>query len=115
MDFPWDKNIPPSHSMLVWRFLHNKMPTDEICSLKGIPIISKCSLYMISFEISHHIFFGCPFTNNLWKWLMDKLHVDLNIQDMSDYLNLLKTKWSPQAKVVVSSCVMSIFLSDLES
>lgn len=105
----WNKNIPPSHSMLVWRLLHNIMPTDDSFSQRGIPIISRCSLCMHSLETSQHIFFDCPFVSCIWNWLMDKFHVALPIRVMSNCLNLLKINWSPQAKVVVVSCVTSLF------
>lgn len=42
--FPWDNNILPSHSMLAWRYMPNKIPTDKNLPLRGFSFPSMCSL-----------------------------------------------------------------------
>ncbi|GAU43411.1 hypothetical protein TSUD_398880 [Trifolium subterraneum] len=40
----WNPDIPPSKSLLVWRLMHNKIPTDDNLMLRGCELPSMCSL-----------------------------------------------------------------------
>lgn len=42
--FPWDADSAPTHSMLAWRLMHRKIPTDENMRLRGFHFPSKCTL-----------------------------------------------------------------------
>jgi hypothetical protein len=57
----WNVDIPPSKSLVAWRLMHNKMPTDENLKLKGCSLPSMCSLCCKHEESSFHIFFECDF------------------------------------------------------
>ncbi|XP_058742694.1 uncharacterized protein LOC131615239 [Vicia villosa] len=107
--FPWDKRVPPSHSLLVWRVMHNRLPTDENMSIRGFSYTSMCSLCKENVETTDHIFFNCKFSLELWHWLIDKLNYAGSICSITDCLNLLSCPWSPQARVVVLSCICSLF------
>jgi hypothetical protein len=39
----WNVFIPPSKSMVVWRRLHHKLPTDVNLALRGCHLPSMCS------------------------------------------------------------------------
>lgn len=54
----WSKDIPPPKSLLAWRLMHDKLPTDENFALRGCSIPSMCSLCMASLESSFHLFFS---------------------------------------------------------
>jgi len=38
----WTAFIPPSRSFIVWRFLHNRLPTDDNLRKRGCYIVSIC-------------------------------------------------------------------------
>jgi hypothetical protein len=40
----WNIAIPPSKSLMVWRLMHDKMPTDEKLMERGCAIPSMCNL-----------------------------------------------------------------------
>jgi hypothetical protein len=40
----WCEDIPPSKSCLMWRVMHNRLPTDDLLSHRGCYIVSKCDL-----------------------------------------------------------------------
>jgi hypothetical protein len=40
----WCKDIPPSKSLVAWRLMHNKLPTDENLILRGCNMPSVCNL-----------------------------------------------------------------------
>lgn len=48
--FPWNCSIPPSHSMLVWSYIHNKIPTDDNMLVCGFLLPSMCSVCKTSQE-----------------------------------------------------------------
>ncbi|XP_058785059.1 uncharacterized protein LOC131659970 [Vicia villosa] len=105
--FPWD-NCTPSHSLLVWRFIHNKIPSDENLNSCGFCFPSMCSLCRNSPESAQHIFFDCSFAKHLWNWLSTKIHC-LPISSIRDYFSILKAGWSPQARLTVPSCFTTMF------
>jgi hypothetical protein len=40
----WSIDIPPTKSLLVWRLMHDKTPTDENLMFRGCNLASQCSL-----------------------------------------------------------------------
>ncbi|GAU48979.1 hypothetical protein TSUD_245700 [Trifolium subterraneum] len=40
----WNHDIPPSKSLLVWRIMHNRIPTDENLLIRGCYMPSMCSI-----------------------------------------------------------------------
>ncbi|CAJ2657082.1 unnamed protein product [Trifolium pratense] len=70
---PWAKiilceDIPPSKSCLMWRIMHNRLPTDDLLSRRGCYIVSKCDLCREDVETIHHIFCDCCFSKDIWHW-----------------------------------------------
>jgi hypothetical protein len=53
----WSPDIQPSKSLLVWRLMHNKVPTDDNLLLRGCALPSMCSLCCKHVESSFHLFF----------------------------------------------------------
>ncbi|XP_058751102.1 uncharacterized protein LOC131624142 [Vicia villosa] len=107
--YPWDRNVPPSNSMLIWRLDHGKMPTDDNLAARGFKIPSMCSLCSGNAETSSQLFFHCKFVYNIWAWLRQKLHCSGNITCLKDCADMIKSWWSPQAKDVALSCICSVF------
>ncbi|XP_058761337.1 uncharacterized protein LOC131634729 [Vicia villosa] len=66
--FPWDIDTPLAHSMIVWRFIHNKLPTDENLKIRAFSFPSLCSLCFSCCESSSHLFFECSFAKHIWNW-----------------------------------------------
>lgn len=75
----WRHSIPPSRSFLFWRFLHDRMPTDDNLRHRGLYITSVCCHCNTSFETSIHLFLECPFALSLWVWLGQKLKRTLDL------------------------------------
>jgi hypothetical protein len=57
--------IPPSKSFMVWRSLHNKLPTDENLSLRGCQLPSICNLCSLHGETIAHLFLECKFAKEI--------------------------------------------------
>jgi len=64
----WNNAIPPSKSTMVWRSLHNKIPTDENLSLRGCNLPSMCSLCGKAQETTSYLFLDCSFAGSIWQW-----------------------------------------------
>ncbi|GAU44578.1 hypothetical protein TSUD_139510 [Trifolium subterraneum] len=69
----WCKDVPPSRSLLVWRLMHDKIPTDEKLMERGCSLPSLCSLCLSCSENTFHLFFECSFAFTLWCWLTSVL------------------------------------------
>lgn len=62
----WHPAIPPSRSFLFWRFLHDKVPTDDKLKKTGMLITSRCGHCGACEETTNHLFLSCPFAQQLW-------------------------------------------------
>ncbi|XP_058776812.1 uncharacterized protein LOC131651161 [Vicia villosa] len=107
--FPWDIDTPPAHSMIVWRFIHNKLPTDENLRIKGFSFPSLCSLCNTCSESSPHLFFECSFVRKIWNWFAGTLKDNRLIYNLEDCRKIMEQPWCPRAKVVVQASIACIF------
>lgn len=65
----WIAYVPPTRAFICWRFLHNRIPTDENLRKRGCQIVSICCFCRRQAETSNHIFLHCPITTQIWDWL----------------------------------------------
>lgn len=99
----WSKDIPPSKSLVVWRLMLNKLPTDDNLDSRGCQIPSVCSMCMNQVETSFHLFFDCPYAIVLWKWLSFTLNKPLQFNNIEDIWSLCNKRMSSQSKVVINA------------
>ncbi|KAK2424264.1 hypothetical protein QL285_034644 [Trifolium repens] len=104
----WNPDIPPSKSLMVWRLMHQKMPTDENLLTRGCALPSMCSLCSCQVESSFHIFFECPYAIKLWSWFAGCLNVTLQFHSMDDMWNLCDLNWSPQCRVTIIAAIVNL-------
>lgn len=57
----WSHCVPLSRSFLVWRILHEKIPTDDNLKKIGCITVSMCSLCGRAEEKSVHLFLQCSY------------------------------------------------------
>ncbi|XP_058783255.1 uncharacterized protein LOC131657925 [Vicia villosa] len=107
LSFPWHRDIPPSQSMVVWRLIHKKMPSDDNLKIRGLSFPSMCSLCKSSEESAFHIFFDCTYAKKLWKCLAVKLQFH-SFHNFEDCLNWIQRSWSNQAKVVSFAIIINM-------
>jgi len=80
----WNAYIPPTRSFITWRFIYDKLPTDDNLRKRGCTVVSICCFCRKDAETSNHIFFACEVTSILWHWLskgpfrLNKLHYPHN-------------------------------------
>jgi hypothetical protein len=115
-DLPWAKliwnyAIPPSKSLMVWRLMHQKMPTGENLMIRGCALPSMCNLCNSHIESSFHIFFECSFAIRLWSWLAGCLNITIQFTCMEDMWNLCDLNWSPQSKVTITAAIINLLNS----
>jgi ribonuclease HI len=104
----WNKDIPPSKSLLAWRIMHNKVPTDENLKSRGCSIPSMCNLCSRHEESSFHIFFECTYAIKIWSWLAGCLNQTLQFTSMEDIWKLCDLNWSPQSKITLNAAIINL-------
>ncbi|CAJ2662070.1 unnamed protein product [Trifolium pratense] len=104
----WSKDIPPSRSLLAWRVMLDKVPTDDKLSERGCNLPSMCSLCNNHSETMFHLFFQCSFAFQIWCWLATVLEVTLHFQSMTDIWLLAEKNWSPQCKIVIKAALIHL-------
>lgn len=105
----WSRDIPPSKSLLTWRVVHDKLPTDEKLIQRGCNIPSMCSLCYSCAETSFHLFFECRFAFRIWCWFASILDSTLHFQTIEDIWTICDRGWSPQCKTVIQASIVNIF------
>jgi ribonuclease HI len=106
--FVWSPDIPPSKSLMAWRLMHDKMPTDENLILRGCIITSMCNLCHKHVETTFHMFFQCEFAVKLWSWLAGCLNLTIQFTTMEDMWRLCEMNWSPQSKVTLIAAIINL-------
>jgi hypothetical protein len=104
----WSTDIPPSKSLLVWRIMQEKVPTDENLLCRGCHIPSMCNLCNNHVESSFHIFFECEFAIKLWSWLAGSLNQTIQFTCMEDMWKLCDNHWSPQCKITITAAIINL-------
>ncbi|CAJ2637539.1 unnamed protein product [Trifolium pratense] len=104
----WSCDIPPSKSILVWRLMHEKVPTDENLMIRGCSIPSMCNLCNRHVESSFHIFFECDYAINLWSWFAGCINLVLQFNSMEDMWKLCDLNWSPQCKITITAAIINL-------
>nr|ABD28730.1 Ribonuclease H [Medicago truncatula] len=100
----WNAYTPPTGAFITWRFLHNKLPTDDNLRKRGCYIVSICCCFCRKqAETSSHIFLQCPVTLQLWDWLLKATDQHL---DFSSILNI-----SRMVQHVMNSAIVHIMWS----
>ncbi|GAU27936.1 hypothetical protein TSUD_146500 [Trifolium subterraneum] len=104
----WSCDIPPSKSMLVWRLMHGKVPTDENLMIRGCLIPSMCNLCNRHVESSFHIFFEYDYAIKLWSWFAGCVNLVLQFNSMEDMWKLCDLNWSPQCKITITAAIINL-------
>ena len=104
----WSPDIPPSKSLLVWRLMHNRVPTDENLMSKGVQIPTMCSTCNSNCESSFHLFFECSYAMKIWNWLFSIINIYIQFSTLGDFWSLLNRNWSPQCNLVLKACMINI-------
>jgi ribonuclease HI len=104
----WNTAIPPSKSLLVWRLMYDKIPTDENLLIRGCYLPSMCSICKSHVETTFHIFFECGFAVKTWSWLAGCLNMVIQFTSMQDIWKLCDLNWSPQSKVTITAAIINL-------
>jgi hypothetical protein len=104
----WSNDIPPSKSVIAWRLMHDKMPTDVSLIKRGCYLPSVCSLCMNCQESTFHLFFDCPYAMQIWSWFSTTISLNLHFQSIEDIWKTCDRNWNPQCKVVIAASLVNI-------
>ncbi|XP_024636247.1 uncharacterized protein [Medicago truncatula] len=104
----WSKDIPPSKSLIAWRIMHDKMPTDEKLRERGCNLPFICNLCLQQEETTFHLFFDCSFSIRLWTWLSQILNLNLHFNDVEEIWKLCDRSWTPQCRLVIKVAIVNI-------
>ncbi|XP_019058995.1 PREDICTED: uncharacterized protein LOC109117009 [Tarenaya hassleriana] len=72
---PWHKSVwftgsVPKHAFISWLAVKKRLPTRDRLLSWGLNTPPDCLLCGSEIETTHHIFFGCDFSNEIWTSLL---------------------------------------------
>ncbi|KAJ0074645.1 hypothetical protein Patl1_37495 [Pistacia atlantica] len=102
----WHNFLPPKYSLLAWRVLHGKLPTEDQLQIRGFHLASVCQLCATpcSGESISHLFFQCSFAQQVWQWLASQFVTSL------PFAGTLHTLWNAIASKGFKSQLRKIWL-----
>lgn len=106
--FIWNPAVPPSKSFVVWRLLHNRIPSDEQLIRRGCHLVSVCNLHSAVVETTDHIFLYCAFAKSLWNWLSSAFNRQVDVSSIRTILSVCYESWSPQMKDIITAAIINI-------
>ncbi|CAI8591746.1 unnamed protein product [Vicia faba] len=77
-------DTPPSKLLVVWRLMHDKLPTDDQLQSMGCILALVCSLCHNHEETTQHLSFHYYFGVKIWNWLGRMLNFMLQFRSMND-------------------------------
>ncbi|XP_024634647.1 uncharacterized protein [Medicago truncatula] len=92
--------------MILWRFIHGRMPTDENLRTRGCVIVSACCFCLKTVETSDHTFLQCPFAINLWNLLGGKLNYLIDCTSALSLLSCIPAHCSSQIADIFLAAVI---------
>lgn len=98
--------IPPSNSTLIWRFFHQKMPTDTKLAFRGCHLPSMCGLCKHFIENDLYQLIDYPFSVRLWNWLKNTINQSIDFSSFTSILKVCNKGYIPQCSLVI--CVVVI-------
>lgn len=106
--YVWKHFIPPYKSFILWRIMHNRMPTDENLWARGCIIVSICSLCGRNAETTYHLFLECSFAQHIWSWFGNVIGSSINCSSFQSVLTVCSKGWSPQALDIILAALVHI-------
>lgn len=104
----WQVPIPPARSLMVWRLMHHKLPTDDKLMSRGCSLPSVCNLCFKCVESMDHLFFNCHFAISIWSWFSNLINTQFTISSCDELWNLCNRGWGPQCKFVITAAIINI-------
>ncbi|GAU26607.1 hypothetical protein TSUD_102140 [Trifolium subterraneum] len=102
------KSVIYARSLMVWRLLHHKLPTDDKLMMRGCLMPSVCNLCFCCSETIEHLFFYCPFALSIWNWFSSLINLHFTITSTDEPWNLCNRGWGPQCKIVITAAIINI-------
>ncbi|KAL2319296.1 hypothetical protein Fmac_028265 [Flemingia macrophylla] len=102
----WNKFVPPARSCFVWKFLWNRIPTDEVCKQVGVSLASWCPICQCAMESTNHVFFECGQVKPVWVWFSNIFNVNFCCSSMQDMLELAFRKWKGIMQQISVACII---------
>ena len=103
----WSTFNVPKHAFISWLAVQNRLPTKDRLRAWGIVMDGRCA-FCNEHETRDHLFFGCPFTKELWTKVLQMSGLQRKVLTWDQELewavkklrgkalisNLLKIAWS---------------------
>jgi len=89
--FIWTNNIPRARSLIIWKYLQNRLPLDSRIQHYGIHLCSRCSLCNSSYETMEHFFF-CTMATIFWSWLANPFQSNTICTSIDHVLNFMQVQ-----------------------
>ncbi|KAK9930542.1 hypothetical protein M0R45_027578 [Rubus argutus] len=85
--FVWHPSFRPRNSIILWKYLHRRLLTNDVLQRRGFQLSSVCSLSHHGVETSHHLFFNCSFAAAIWWNLLNMFQVNSLFTDLYSFFS----------------------------
>lgn len=103
----WFSGHIPKCNFITWLAIQHRLSTADRLVSFGLHHTPQCSLCQGS-ESHDHLFFNCPFTNQVWKAIQLKLHVSWPARNWAEWVTLLTNFKGKTMKNVITKLSFTV-------
>ena len=83
----WSNFVIHRHAVIVWMALLNRLPTLDRMVAWGLNVSRTCRFCQQAMETRNHLFFGCSYSKEVWKAVLQLCGLQRDVHDWSTELN----------------------------
>lgn len=103
----WFSANIPKCSFITWLAIQNRLSTADRLALFGLNHSQQCS-FCAGSESHDHLFFNCPFSQQVWDTILSKLHVSWPSRDWAAWVSFLSNIKGKSIKAVITKLVFTV-------
>jgi len=111
-EFIWSSSILPSKTLVLWKFYHGRLPTDQHIQNEGLHICFMCTLCEKHEESIQHLFFECSNVLHIWSWVRH-IFLTSHFSNKDNLLSFIKSDGSPLVKLIKFVVITFFYLNDI--
>ena len=91
----------PKHSIIAWMAIFNRLPTEDRLKSWGIEMEGICVFCQQEMETTDHLFFGCIYSQGIWKEVLQLCGLDNDVTGWAEELKWAKQRLKGKALISI--------------
>lgn len=103
----WFSGHIPKCSFITWLAIQNRLSTMDRLMLFGLTRSPQCSLCQGS-ESHDHLFFNCPFSQQVWNTILSKIHVSWHSRTWAEWISFFSNIKGKSFQTIITKLIFTV-------